>query len=426
VAYIACIFYMTLSTGATSVIDRIIYGAWQRLSGDTFTKALNLLAIVVSIVLFLWGAQKPRSPRLNRALPLTAAGLLISSYFWSAAPDTTLTRSMAYLFVVVGAIGIAKILDADEVMRLTALLAGISAALSLLLIFLPRAAVVTGDDFRGLFDHKNVLGQAMAIGVLAGLHGLRIRRRRRLVPITVTLLCMFVAFLSKSDTSLLVIFAFIILHMVGTLYIRGGSRRMISICLTIVIVPIFIVLMMNVDLILTFLEKEPTLTGRTDLWPYLIEYIYQRPWLGWGFTAFWQPSNAAAAEVSAMVGWGFVSTEAHNGLLQLLLDVGILGTALFLYLWLRNLIMAVRCMNGPAPEIGVSALLLLIGILLNGLTEQVLSTPNGWTTQFFLLGFMCEKGLWLARRARSGIDLRSDRRHVVPFEPSQQQSAVKL
>jgi len=88
-------------------------------------------------------------------------------------------------------------------------------------------------------------------------------------------------------------------------------------------------------------------------------------------------------------------------MLQLLLDIGVVGTAFFLFLWMRNLVMAVKCMNGPAPEIGVSALLILVGILLIGVSEQVLATADGPTVQFFLLGFMCEKELSRARNARS-------------------------
>ena len=176
--------------------------------------------------------------------------------------------------------------------------------------------------------------------------------------IGVTALCTTVAFLSKSATSLVTIFAFFIFHMIGIFYGKGGVRRMISICLGIFIAATYILLLMNIDLIYSFLDKDPTLTGRTEFWPYIIDYIYQRPLLGWGFAAFWIPSNPSAEEIPI----GFGINEAHNGMLQLLLDIGVVGTAIFLFLWTRNLVMAVKCTNGPAPEIGVSALLLLVGI----------------------------------------------------------------
>ena len=71
---------------------------------------------------------------------------------------------------VVGAIGIVEIFDAGEVMALTALIGGFAGALSLIL---PGTTSTITGDFRGLFPGKNQLGEAMAIGVLGGLHGIR-------------------------------------------------------------------------------------------------------------------------------------------------------------------------------------------------------------------------------------------------------------
>jgi exopolysaccharide production protein ExoQ len=392
--YIACVLYMIMPMGALSYIDRIIYGEWQGKPGDKVTEALNLLAISVSLFLYWRGARRLRGPRLNR-VPLAAAGLLIISVLWSVAPETTITRSVAYFFLVVGAIGIAGICESHQVMRLTALIGGFLAAISLIL---PNTAADVVLGMRGPFSGKNQLGQAMAIGVLAGLHGMRVRGRGRFLYIAVTALCTTTAFLSKSATSLLTIVLFFILHIIASLYIKGGIRRMISICLGMFVVAAFIPVMINIDLIYSLLDKDPTLTGRTEFWPYIVDNIYQRPLIGWGFAAFWisNPLEAAGIDIN----------EAHNGMLQLLLDIGLVGTAIFLFLWMRSLVMAVRCINGPAPEIGASALLLLVGILLIGVSEQVLTIADGVTAQFFLLGFMCEKELALARRARSAVALR--------------------
>jgi hypothetical protein len=82
-------------------------------------------------------------------------------------------------------------------------------------------------------------------------------------------------------------------------------------------------------------------------------------------------------------------------------------------------------MNGAALEIGVTALLLLVGILLIGVSEQVLATVDAVTTQFFLLGFICEKQLWLARRARRGVILRCNRPQVDQLGAPGQENAVR-
>ena len=161
----------------------------------------------------------------------------------------------------------------------------------------------------------------------------------------------------------------------------------------------------NKDVLFTFLGKDDTLSGRTDLWPYVIDAIWDRPLLGWGFTAFWSGSNPRSAEISNLLGW--YADEAHNGLLQILLDVGVVGTAFFLFMWLRNLVMAVKCMNGPAPEIGVSSLLSLVGILSIGVSEQVLVAVSEQTMLFFSAGIYVRTGFARTDFALSlGRDLR--------------------
>jgi exopolysaccharide production protein ExoQ len=422
--YILSALFILLSTGAHGFIDRMLYGEWSAKSGDNFTRAVNLLGIFFSLLLYWWGAQGQRRVCVNRTLPLAAAGLLLTSVLWSLDPSTTITRGVAYLFMVVGAIGLVELLDTDDVMRLSASISGFLAATSLLLLFVRPDTVMVGDDFRGLFSQKNVLGEAMVVGVLTGLHVIRIGGRRRFYYVSITAVCALAVAFSKSMTSLLTIVAFFALHVIGTLYVKGGVRRIMSIFLTIVTVTTFTFVVTNPDFIFELLDKDPTLTGRTDLWPYVIDSIYERPVLGWGYVGFWTPSNPRAVEISSLMGWGSYVAEAHNGFLQILLYIGVVGTVYFLFLWMRNLVTAVKCLNGLTPEIGVSALLVLVGILLIGISEHVLLAVDGLTLQFFLLGFMCEKELWLARHARRDVIFRSAELHVGQFGTPQQENAV--
>src|SRR5271155_1411667 len=100
--YVAAGFFLLSSTGALGYVDRIIYGEWSGKPGDKLTEALNLLTIIVSLLLFWWGIHRPRGRQFNRVLPLAVAGLLVTSVLWSLTPSMTITRSVAYIFVVVG------------------------------------------------------------------------------------------------------------------------------------------------------------------------------------------------------------------------------------------------------------------------------------------------------------------------------------
>jgi exopolysaccharide production protein ExoQ len=389
----ASVFFLLWSMSVLTIIDRSIYGDWPGKPGDKLTQTLNLLGIFTSFFLFWWATRK--RARFNRVLPLAAASLTLISLLWSVAPGVTFTQGTAYLFVVIGAIGIVEGSDGDELMDLVMLICGLSAVASIVQFFIfPEPG-----DFRGIFSQKNVLGQVMAGGVLAALHCARIRGGFRYT--CVIALCTIVAFMSKSLTSILAIFVLLWLDMLGRLYLKRKSYRIIVSCSAIVSVLIVIFFVINADLIFELLGKDSSLTGRTMIWSYVIDKIAEKPILGWGFSAFWWFVGPVPLREGENWVTFFILSNAHNGMLEFLLELGVVGTALFSFLLLRNFVLAVKCMNGPAGQFGLSSVLLLIGILVIGVSEAVLLAPlQLWTSLFFMMGFFCEKELWLARVAR--------------------------
>jgi O-antigen ligase len=429
--YAVMVFFLLQSMGALSIIDRSIYGTWYGKEGDKITQLLNSLSLLAALVLFYFGTRASRVRRFNRILPLAVPSILLISALWSVDPRTTHTQGVQYLFVVLGTIGLVESTDNDDMlMELLAWICTLSAIASIVQFFVfPEPG-----DFRGIFLQKNVLGQVMAGGVLAGLHGVRIGGGRRFRYICAVALCAVVCLMSKSGTSIATVVTFFGLDVLGRLYLRGGLSRTISLCLPIVAIPIVILLLMNLDSILEFFGKDPTLTGRTEIWPYVVDSISQKPILGWGFSAFWSPLNPVAGQIDAAVrgnNWFTLQIpNSHNTLLELLLGIGIVGTSLFLFLWVRYFVLAMKCMNGPAPHLGLSLVLLLVGILSIGANEVVLlSAGQIWTNLFFMMGFICEKRLWLARATfrqgrpppRHGQRLRQQEAFTIDAKPMRRQ-----
>jgi O-antigen ligase len=176
------------------------------------------------------------------------------------------------------------------------------------------------------------------------------------------------------------------------------------------LVPTTVIVALNPDLLLGIIGKDPTLTGRTDVWSYVLDDIQKRPILGWGFCAFWSSNNPAALEIWTALRW--VVPHAHNALLEMLLEVGIVGAAFFLFLWARNIALALRCMNTSAKELAISSLLCCIGVFVQGITEPVLIEPNIWMIVFFITGLLCEKAVRAPRRQQYPAILRAIPREV--------------
>jgi O-antigen ligase len=80
------------------------------------------------------------------------------------------------------------------------------------------------------------------------------------------------------------------------------------------------------------------LTGRIELWEDLIPSVQQQPWLGHGY----QVTRIVATQIVPWAG------EAHNGLLQSLVDLGILGTLLLMGALIGALV--VSYLRAVAPD----------------------------------------------------------------------------
>jgi exopolysaccharide production protein ExoQ len=66
------------------------------------------------------------------------------------------------------------------------------------------------------------------------------------------------------------------------------------------------------------LGRDATFTGRTEIWEVLTPFALQEPFLGHGYGGFWSEGTIAKAEVN----------EAHNGYLEVILELGFVGLCL--------------------------------------------------------------------------------------------------
>jgi exopolysaccharide production protein ExoQ len=76
------------------------------------------------------------------------------------------------------------------------------------------------------------------------------------------------------------------------------------------------------DMVIRALGRDPSLTGRTDIWKLVLEQ-QNKPWLGYGFYIFWDTEKGKAVIESFMK-----INSAHNGYLETYLDGGYLGVGI--------------------------------------------------------------------------------------------------
>lgn len=83
---------------------------------------------------------------------------------------------------------------------------------------------------------------------------------------------------------------------------------------------------------LAFLGRNTTFTGRTAIWSALLPVAAQQPFFGLGFGSFWTPYAR----------FHYVLSEAHNGYLDIVLDLGYLGLFLMAVFLISSCLRAVK------------------------------------------------------------------------------------
>jgi O-antigen ligase len=127
--------------------------------------------------------------------------------------------------------------------------------------------------------------------------------------------------------------------------------------------------------LLEWMGRDATLSGRTLIWKQVWLLILQRPWLGWGYNAFWRGTQGEAFRVVAAV--HFMVFHAHNGFLEIWLELGAAGLALFALsyarAWRR---LWPRLCRGEVDRV-IWMVFMLALILLYDLDENTLLIYNG-------------------------------------------------
>ena len=253
-----------------------------------------------------------------------------ASYLWTF-NDWIFLRDTQLIFPLVAAMLVAvSLVPGRDLTR--ALLAGCYVAIAWTVVFTllnPGEAMGHPDGvpgWRGGFLHKNALAPFMLFAILTVLAFEERPAQRRIAVATAVTLVL----LSQSTTSivvgvLLLGFGWFLRRLSDAppqargILLGGGS---------IVGVAFATLALTNLPQLLGFAGKDPTLTRRTEIWAGVIEAVQHRPFTGYGVGGAWV-NLAAEPTRSILRGLGFVVYHSHNGFLEVVLQLGLVGLALF-------------------------------------------------------------------------------------------------
>ena len=331
----------------------------------------------------LWQSRQMVAAMFARPLFVALAILACCSFAWSLAPTLSLRRGVALGTTVVFALYLAVRLGPLDLLRLLGwswlLLAGLSLISGVVSPGFAQMTEVHVGAWRGFWYEKNTLGGHMArAGLLfAGLSLLDSARRR--VWLMGLASASALVLLSTSKTALLGLVLGLAFFCWGCAMARGWRQAVLLGWLGSFIALIAgAVFLLAPDLVFDLLGRDPSLTGRTEIWGALSSAISDRPWLGHGYGVFWIEQSEPAFWVRQTVQWD--APTAHNGWFETALGLGLVGLALAVldYLWILAKAGWVALKSPFALLVAAT----LAQLLLFSLSESVIAMQNSivWVT----------------------------------------------
>ncbi|HXU17626.1 MAG TPA: O-antigen ligase family protein [Terriglobales bacterium] len=127
-------------------------------------------------------------------------------------------------------------------------------------------------------------------------------------------------------------------------------------------------------LVLSFIGKDGTITGRIPLWKAVSGTIARQLLTGYGYQAFWEGMHGGSADIQLAVGWA--ASHAQNGFLDTLLGLGVLGFGLLILTMLLGARDGWKSLKGGA-DLGVEWYLSIILItFICNLSERTIMYPH--------------------------------------------------
>lgn len=377
-----CFFAINLFMGAYVVLPLRISGEDIATSErNPWYAAAQALVLSGTLVLCIAKSRRVLAAGVKAGLVNCFVLMAALSVAWSVDPSASLRRVIMLATATALAYYLVATRPVERIISTFALACVIAAIASAAVALITPEFGLMGESeaelpevagaWTGIFVHKNELGSAMVLGAQACTWLAATRSgRRRLLPILGALICFAVVLQARSKTAELVViatpiffFALRVLHLPG-LALLWAVFAVVTLCLLGASVA---ALFFNE--IMEAIGKDPSLTGRVPLWQELVSLVRARPLEGYGYMGFFTPGNPDLDSVHRAIGWK--ASTAHQGYLDMLLQLGVLGLALALAALARATWLSLAAVRAGTPWASFAAVVML-ALVVTSAVEAVL------------------------------------------------------
>jgi exopolysaccharide production protein ExoQ len=332
--------------------------------------------------------------------------ITILSTAWSIWPEATFRRAISAWGTLLMGAYFAIRFSPRQLIFLIFSAELLCAILSLFLVIgMPEIGVMSGFNegkWNGIYRQKNILGRHMSLGVLVGVIAFTLAKMRslKIIIFVAVLFQLFILFMSQSATSLLSLIVILVgwwgfskwarlNTLAPTMAVSFGVAGVFIFVLAVAVGPVLI------ESVLLSFGKTPDLTGRTLIWYGVIKAIFERPLLGYGYDVFWDPINGLGFSYSGvLLNWD--APHAHNGLLELALNTGLIGVILFAGNFISYVKRSIMLFMNPT-ETGQSIFFIvaMLFVALNITEVTILKDNTIFWTIYIYSAFRSSLGIYL-------------------------------
>jgi O-antigen ligase len=338
-------------------------------------------------------------------------GLIVFSFIWSDFPDLSQKAGIKTLYTTLFGLYLASRFSLKEQLRIIAWALLIAAVFSLLYTLAFRGAGIEqgthNGSWRGPLIHKNHFGRLMVVSSLVCLLAAFNSGRYRYLMWAGCGLSVALLVLSDSGTGLIVFLTLVVL-LPFYRALRLSDSLAIPFFITLITVAGGIALWAGTnwnDLLFSY-GKDPTLSGRTDIWDAVIERLWQRPWLGYGYHGFWEEKGESIYVFRAV---HYLVYQAHNGFLNVAIELGLLGLFCYLVSTLFTYIRAIKWVRSDKTSAELWPITYVTFLLMFNYTETTSVEQNSifWVL-FVAISLSLKRVKWVKLGEESEIREKKD------------------
>ena len=310
------------------VILLLVWGDGLDLPSSIIRVINPLTYLLVAILIFLRFQRVAYFATRDISL-LLLVGLAGVSIFWSENISVTSNLFRSALRTTLLGVYIAACYPPKKQMLLLFWVGSIVLPLSLAVgLAIPTA------QFTGIFGHKNYLARTTVVLAITYLLLTFDLSRYRWAAIIGFFLSVAILLLSQGKTGLSVFLISLSLVPFFPIIVKQRYKlRIVFLMITILLfICVAILVVVNLEtIVVDWMGKNLQFSNRVPIWERVIPKIWERPLLGYGFQGFWSSEEGLTAirgvwmESFVLQGKG----HAHNGFLDLMLGLGLIGMLLF-------------------------------------------------------------------------------------------------